>query len=205
MGCSPYFAVTGCHPLIPLDITEATYLQPPPDSILSSTDLIARRAIALQKRHSDISALWSQVYETRLENARRFEEEHSHTIRDFDFKCGTLVLMRNTAIEKSLNHKMRPHYLSPLFIILRNRGGAYILADLDASVLDCPIAAFRVIAYFARCEPINIDIRAINIDTQRLRKLEQSETKGNEDEAEPPEDELRDAELPDDEPVAEQE
>jgi hypothetical protein len=41
MGCSPYFAVTGSHPLIPLDITEATYLQPPPDSVLSTTDLIA--------------------------------------------------------------------------------------------------------------------------------------------------------------------
>ncbi|KAF9800393.1 hypothetical protein IEO21_10373 [Rhodonia placenta] len=50
MGCSPYFAVTGTHPLIPLDIVEATYLQPPPTLILSTTDLIARRAIALQKR-----------------------------------------------------------------------------------------------------------------------------------------------------------
>jgi hypothetical protein len=49
MGCSPYFTVTGSHPLIPLDISEATYLQPPPDSILSSTDLISQRAIALQK------------------------------------------------------------------------------------------------------------------------------------------------------------
>ena len=42
MGCSPYFAVTGSHPLIPLNISEATYLQPPPNSILSSTDLISQ-------------------------------------------------------------------------------------------------------------------------------------------------------------------
>jgi len=42
MGCSPYFAVTGSHPILPLDIFEVTYLQPPPDSILSSTDLIVR-------------------------------------------------------------------------------------------------------------------------------------------------------------------
>ncbi|CAK5266821.1 unnamed protein product, partial [Mycena citricolor] len=52
MGCSPYFAVTGTHPLLPLDISEATYLLPPPKSVLSTTDLIARRAIALQKRRS---------------------------------------------------------------------------------------------------------------------------------------------------------
>jgi hypothetical protein len=42
MGCSPYVMITGSHPLIPLDISEATYLQPPPDSILSSTDLISQ-------------------------------------------------------------------------------------------------------------------------------------------------------------------
>jgi hypothetical protein len=49
LGCSPYFATTGAHPLLPLDFIEATYLQLPPDSILSTTDLIARRSIALQK------------------------------------------------------------------------------------------------------------------------------------------------------------
>ncbi|KNZ77265.1 hypothetical protein J132_05975 [Termitomyces sp. J132] len=41
MGCSPYFATTGTHPLLPADIVEVTYLQPPPNSLLSTTDLIA--------------------------------------------------------------------------------------------------------------------------------------------------------------------
>ena len=39
MGCSLYYAATGAMPLIPLDITEATYLQPLP---LSTMDLIAQ-------------------------------------------------------------------------------------------------------------------------------------------------------------------
>ncbi len=38
MGCSPYFMVTGTHPLVPLDVIEANYLLPPPDSLLSTTD-----------------------------------------------------------------------------------------------------------------------------------------------------------------------
>jgi hypothetical protein len=38
MGCSPYFAVTGAHPILPFDIAEATYLQPPPTSVMSLTD-----------------------------------------------------------------------------------------------------------------------------------------------------------------------
>jgi hypothetical protein len=40
MGCSPYYVATGTHPLIPLDILEATYLQPAPESVMSTTDLI---------------------------------------------------------------------------------------------------------------------------------------------------------------------
>ena len=76
MGCSPYFAATGTHPLIPLDISEATYLQPAPDSILSSTDLIARRAIALQKHETDLAHLHSSVFQTRLRAALRFEHIH---------------------------------------------------------------------------------------------------------------------------------
>jgi transposase InsO family protein len=117
MGCSPYFAITGSHPLIPLDISEVTYLQPPSDSILSSTDLIARRAIALQKRSTDLTTLYSKVYTARLEAAKRFELVHQRTIRDYNFEQGDLVLMRNTQIEKSLNRKMRTRYLGPLIVI----------------------------------------------------------------------------------------
>ena len=170
MGCSPYFAVTGSHPIIPLDITEVTYLQSPPTSILSTTDLIARRAIALQKRSDDISKIFSKVFLARRRAAIRFERTHAHTIRDFDFKRRRLVLMRNTAIEKSLNRKMRARYLGPLIVVARNKGGAYVLAELDGSVLHCPVAAFRIIPYFAR-EKINIPQSVLDIDEERLREL----------------------------------
>jgi hypothetical protein len=63
MGCSPYFAITGAQLVIPLDIVEATYLQPPPDSISSTTNLIARQVITLQKRSDDLSKLYSKVYD----------------------------------------------------------------------------------------------------------------------------------------------
>ena len=85
------------------------------------------------------------------------------------------MLIRNTAIEKSLNCKMRVRYLGPVIIISQNKGGAYIVAELDGSVFDCPIAAFQVIPYFA-CQ--NIDIppldKLIDISARQLRELEDS-------------------------------
>jgi transposase InsO family protein len=170
MGCSPYFAITGSHPLIPLDISEATYLQPPPDSILSSTDLISRRAIALQKRSTDLATLYSKVYTARLEAAKRFELVHQRTIRDYNFERGDLVLMRNTQIEKSLNRKMRARYLGPLIVIARNFGGAYILCELDGSVLHRPVAAFRLLPYLAR-KSIPLPPNFLDIDEERLEAL----------------------------------
>src|SRR6201996_2340910 len=175
MGCSPYFAATGAHPLLPLDISEATYLLPPPESILSTTELIARRAITLQKRRDQLAQLHSDVIAARWRAAILFEKEHANVIRDYDFKRGDLVLMRNSAMDKSIGRKMRNRYLGPLIVISRNRGGAYILCELDGSVFHRPIAAFRVIPYLARKSlqlPKLEDF--LDIDTARLRDLEDS-------------------------------
>ena len=175
MGCSPYFVTTGVHPLLPFDIAEANYLLPPPDSPLSTTDLVARRAVALQKRRSHLAELHSKVYSARVKAAVKFEKDHAHTIRDYDFKMGDLVLVRNTAIEKALNRKMRARYLGPLIVISRNCGGAYIIAELDGSVFDRPVAAFRVIPYFARTslDTPSID-ELMDISRSRLAEMENS-------------------------------
>ncbi|SJL15906.1 uncharacterized protein ARMOST_19414 [Armillaria ostoyae] len=39
-GCSPYFMALGVHPIVPLDVVEATWLVKPPSGILSTVDLI---------------------------------------------------------------------------------------------------------------------------------------------------------------------
>jgi hypothetical protein len=175
MGCSPYFAATGTHPILPLDIVEATYLLPPPTDVMSTTDLIAIRAIALQKRRSHLANLRSRVMSARLQAAVRFEKDHAATIRNFDFQRGDLVLVRNTAIEKSLNRKMRPRYLGPLVVVSRNRGGAYIICELNGAVFDRPIAAFRVIPYFARRSlPLPDLENFLDIPASRLNELEDS-------------------------------
>jgi hypothetical protein len=73
MRCSPYFSAIGTHPLLPINIAEVNYLLPPPDSVLLTTDLIARHAITLQKQCNQLSKLKSQVYVARIQAAITFE------------------------------------------------------------------------------------------------------------------------------------
>ena len=128
----------------------------------------------MQKRDEDLELLHSSVFEARNKAARRFEEEHSRTIRDYDFKAGDLVLVRNTAIEKSLNRKMRPRYLGPLVVISRNRGGAYIISEINGTVFDRPIAQFRVIPYLARSHIDIPDFSVLDVPARRILDTETS-------------------------------
>ena len=79
--------------------------------------------------------------------------------------------MRNTAIEKSLDRKMKPRYLGPVVVVSRNKGGAYIVAELNGAVYDRPVAAFRLIPYFPR-ESIPLPLEVLDIDAEGLRRLE---------------------------------
>jgi hypothetical protein len=116
----------------------------------------------------------------RVQAAVRFECTHSATVRDFNFQCGDLVLVHNTAIEEALNRKMRPRYTGPVVVISRNWGGAYVLCELNGSVFDRPITAFHVIPYFARNALAlpNLD-DFLDVPISRIEEMEQSTSSGD--------------------------
>ena len=103
-GLSPYFMVHSVKPLFPFDISEATFLVPSPDTEpLSSAGLIAWRARQLQKCQDDLKSIHEQVLKAHFESIKHFEATFKNRIRDFDFRHGSLVLVRNTRVEKELN------------------------------------------------------------------------------------------------------
>ncbi|KIM40428.1 hypothetical protein M413DRAFT_73156 [Hebeloma cylindrosporum] len=122
-----------------------------------------------------------RISKIKRDSLLRFKEKNQATIRDYHFNKGDLVLVRNTAIESSLNKKMKPRYLEPMIIVARRQGGSYIVAEMDGSVWQQKVTAFRIMPYFARRSltlPENIH-EILDQDEEALKKIDESEWDGD--------------------------
>ena len=76
---------------------------------------------------------------------------------------------------------MKLWHLGLLIVVSRNKGGAYILCELDGSVLQSPIAQFCILPYSAR-KSIFLPEGFIDIGADRLREMEEQDfEEGEED------------------------
>jgi hypothetical protein len=69
------------------------------------------------KRPKELTELKSKVYKARVKGIRQWEKDNRKKIEDFDFKPGSLVLLRNSAIENEWFRKAKPRYSGPMVII----------------------------------------------------------------------------------------
>ncbi|KNZ72563.1 hypothetical protein J132_02722 [Termitomyces sp. J132] len=172
-GCSPYFMVTGAHPTLPLDLVEATWLIELPEGPLSTEELIGYCARTLAKHHQHVEEMRERVGKDKLQWALKFAEEHQNSIKDFKFKPLDLVLVKNMITESSHSAKMLPHFHGPMVVIAKTKGDNYIVAELDGSVWQTRVAAFRVIPYKAwKCLELSQSLEQwVDITPEKLKGL----------------------------------
>jgi len=149
-GHSPFYMAHGIEPVLPFDLTLATFLVPDLCQPLSTADLIATRTRQLQKRQDDLDNIRDRILKSRFTSVQQFEKQYQNSIKSYKFRPGDLVLIRSAGADSELANKIRPRYSGPMVVVRRSRNGAYRLAELDGAVSKLRYAAFRLIPYFSR-------------------------------------------------------
>jgi hypothetical protein len=150
MGCSPYFAVCGAHPVLPLDVAEATWIAEYPDHLVSTDELVGLRTRALAKHAVHVEEMRARMAAIKIKGAEDYAEKYKHVIKDYNFEPGDVVLVRNTVDEGSLSGRNRDRWWGPLIVVRKTRGGAYIVCEFNGAVWQKKIGKFRLIPYQQR-------------------------------------------------------
>ncbi|KIO02719.1 hypothetical protein M404DRAFT_147444 [Pisolithus tinctorius Marx 270] len=188
MGLSPYFMVHGVELLFPFDLAEATFLLPlscNDATLLTTTELIAWHVHQLQKCQDDPDQVCGNVLCARFQSIQQFEAAFQHRIKDHNFAPSTLVLVRNSRIEKELNRKTKPWYTGPMVILHQTTGGLYLLAELDGSISKLRFAAFHLLPYHPQSQTCATVTRITGLDDEELdHLLEEAEDDPTDDDVE---------------------
>jgi len=183
LGCSPYFAICGAHPVLPLDLEEATWLVEWPDMIIDTEDLVGLRARALAKHTYHVDEMRERVQRIKESDASKYAEKYKNVIRDYEFVPGDLVVVRNTAIEDSLNRRNKDRWNGPMVVVRRTKGGSYIVCEMNGAVLKEKVGQFRAAPFHQRYK-ITLSKKIedlIDVSKERLDEMENEESDNEEE------------------------
>ena len=139
----------------------------------STKDLLAIRAKQLSRRDEYIGEASAKTEKARLKAAEYFFQKNKAQMTSGDYEYGTMVLVWNNALNFTFGNKGALCWSGLYIVVQRRSSGAYVLAELDGTVLSKPFAAHRLKLYHYRNanEPIvrfewkhNTDVEITNSD-----------------------------------------
>jgi hypothetical protein len=151
-GYSPFYLLHGVHPMLPCDLTEATFLSTHFTQNMTTEDLLAARVQQLAKMPQDLERARRTLKQSRFQSSKAFEKKFGRRLIMQAHEPGSLVLMRNVPMENTMaiDRKTTCRYMGPYQVIEHTKGKAYRLQELDGTELKTSVAAFRLIPYLKR-------------------------------------------------------
>ena len=101
-GFSPFYLLHGVHPVLPFDLTEASFMITY-QAGLSTAELLAARIRQLAKKPEDLEQAAQTLKQNRIRSKEQFERRFFSRLCKDHYEPGTLVLVRNVAVEKEMN------------------------------------------------------------------------------------------------------
>ena len=85
IGHSLFYIPHGVKPLLPLDITKATFMLPPITAKLSTMDLLNLHVCQLAKRDEDLIKIHDNIIKSRFTSIAEFKKQFKNAIHDYNF------------------------------------------------------------------------------------------------------------------------
>ena len=120
--------------MLPFDLWESTFLVEGFQQTFTSQELLTLCIWQIECRDEDVTRAMQILWNSRLASKHQFEKHFEICLAYGSYSPGDLVLVRNTAMEKELNRKIKPRYLRPYKVARQNLGHNYILEELGTSI-----------------------------------------------------------------------
>ena len=117
---------------------------------ISTSELLVLHICQLSKHPEDVARAAQVLQKARFASKLQFQQQFQRQMSRDTCKPGEQVLVRNTAIEMSHDHKHQPRYLGPYIITEQTRGKAYKVQEVDGTNLRQKIGAFWLLPYIKR-------------------------------------------------------
>jgi hypothetical protein len=148
-GYSPYELVFGQSAILPVDLELETYLGTDWSEVTSTEELLVARTLQIEKREEIIQAAYRKM---KGSCEKSLEAQNSKKTVRKPLVPGSLVLAYNKILDSQWGKMFENHWNGPYRIQEQEKGGSYVLQELDGTSLRRRFAASQVKPYFSRSD-----------------------------------------------------